>query len=51
MKYVYDGTFFGFLTVVYQAYHDGVSQMESIASFQGSRDLFGGEIEDRKSVV
>ncbi len=45
MKYVYDGTFFGFLTVVYQAYHDGVSQMESIASFQGSRDLFGGEIE------
>lgn len=30
MNYVYDGSFFGFLSVVFDAYHDGLGQVESI---------------------
>ncbi len=43
MKYVYDGSFPGFLSVVYCAYHDGTSRVESISPYDGNRDLFGME--------
>lgn len=45
MKYVYDGTFAGFLSVVYRIYHDGTGQMGSISASRGSGDLFGEETE------
>mgnify|MGYP001523559943 len=45
MKYVYDGTFAGFLSAVYRIYHDGTGQMGSISASRGSGDLFGEETE------
>lgn len=45
MKYMYDGTFAGFLSVIYRIYHDGTGQMESISASRGSGDLFGEETE------
>ena len=42
MKYVYDGTFAGFLSAVYRIYHDGTGQMVSISASRGSGDLFWG---------
>ena len=45
MKYVYDGTFAGFLSAVYRIYHDGTGQMVSISASRGSGDLFGEETE------
>lgn len=41
MKYVYDGTFAGFLSAVYRIYHDGTGQMGSISASRGSGDLLG----------
>lgn len=41
MKYVYDGTFAGFLSAVYRIYHDGTGQMVSISASRGSGDLLG----------
>lgn len=35
MKYVYDGTFAGFLSAVYRIYHDGTGQMGSISASRG----------------
>ena len=45
MKYVYDGTFAGFLSAVYRIYHDGTGQLGSISASRGSGDLFGEETE------
>lgn len=43
MKYMYDGTFAGFLSVIYRIYHDGTGQMESISALRESENLFGEE--------
>ena len=43
MKYMYDGTFAGFLSVIYRIYHDGTGQMESISALRGSENLFREE--------
>lgn len=45
MKYIYDGTFMGFLSTVHRVYHDGTSRMVSISSVRESADLFAGETE------
>lgn len=45
MKYVYDGTFAGFLSAVYRIYHDGTGQLGSISASRGSGDLFWEETE------
>lgn len=39
MIYVYDGTFFGFLSAVFDAWHDGLAQTEDI-HVQGDGSLF-----------
>ena len=41
MKYMYDGTFSGFLTTVYEAYYHGISSIESVVPQEVSHDLFG----------
>lgn len=41
MKYMYDGTFAGFLSVIYRIYHDGTGQMESISALRESENLLG----------
>lgn len=41
MKYVYDGTFSGFLTTVYEAYYHGISSLESVVPQEVGHDLFG----------
>lgn len=41
MKYMYDGTFAGFLSVIYRIYHDGTGQLGSISASRGSGDLLG----------
>lgn len=43
MRYLYDGTFPGFLSAVYASYHDGTGQMEGIGTAEGARDLFAEE--------
>ena len=43
MVYSYDGTFPGFLSVVYTAYHDGTSQVEGIHRDCGEQALFFDE--------
>lgn len=40
---MYDGTFAGFLSVIYRIYHDGTGQMESISALRGSENLFREE--------
>lgn len=40
MVYAYDGTFPGFLSVVYAAYHDGTGQVEGIRRETEPQDLF-----------
>ncbi|WP_101912522.1 TIGR03915 family putative DNA repair protein [Megasphaera vaginalis (ex Bordigoni et al. 2020)] len=44
MNYHYDGTFFGFLTAVFDAYHDGIRHVAHIHS-DAERSLFGQEKE------
>ena len=45
MHYQYDGSFTGFLSAVYQAYHDGTSHVEKIESIFAGRSLFSdGEV-------
>lgn len=39
MNYEYDGTFFGFLSAVFDAWHDGIEKAESIRT-EGSLSLF-----------
>ena len=41
MKYIYDGTFSGFLTTVYEAYYYGISSLESVVPQESGQDLFG----------
>ncbi|WP_182188175.1 TIGR03915 family putative DNA repair protein [Pectinatus frisingensis] len=43
MYYQYDGSFPGFLSVVYQAYHDGTSHVEKIENKRAGSSLFGNE--------
>lgn len=43
MHYLYDGTYPGFLTSIYEIYHYGTSHLESIAPFVGESHLFGQE--------
>ena len=40
---MYDGTFAGFLSVIYRIYHDGTGQMESISALRESENLFREE--------
>lgn len=42
MNYVYDGSFFGFLSVIFDAYHDGINSVGAIQGQQGS-SLFDEE--------
>lgn len=39
MNYEYDGTFFGFLSAVFDAWHDGIEKTENIRT-QGELSLF-----------
>lgn len=41
MNYQYDGTFEGFLSVVFRVYHDGTGGMESIGTDRQGTGLFG----------
>ncbi|WP_196594085.1 TIGR03915 family putative DNA repair protein [Pectinatus sottacetonis] len=43
MHYQYDGSFLGFLSVIYQAYHDGTSHVEKIENLSAGPTLFGNE--------
>ncbi len=45
MVYVYDGSFIGFLCAVYEAYHDGTGQVESIVTEEARGSLFSKEKE------
>ena len=40
MIYVYDGSFFGYLSAVFDAWHDGLQHTEDIRC-DGAGDLFG----------
>lgn len=42
MIYTYDATFFGFLSVVFDGWHDGIQQIEDIRTVS-EPSLFGGE--------
>ena len=48
MHYLYDGTYPGFLTSIYEIYHYGTSHLESIAPFVGESHLFGQEYLQKK---
>jgi len=43
MNYRYDNTFFGFLSVVFDAYHDGIGQTGAISGDDG-QDLFSDSV-------
>ena len=42
MIYTYDATFFGFLSAVFDGWHDGITQIEDIRAVSAP-SLFGGE--------
>lgn len=41
MYFIYDGTYPGFLSAVYEIYHFGTSRLEGIAPDNGEGQLFG----------
>ena len=41
MNYQYDGSFEGFLSVIFQIYHDGAGQAEDIEEVRMGEGLFG----------
>lgn len=43
MYYQYDGSFTGFLSVIYEAYHDGTSHVEGIENISAGTNLFDEE--------
>lgn len=51
MVFLYDGTYPGFLTAVYEIYHHGTSQLEDIRKEGREETLFGGEIKVETSFL
>ncbi|WP_370850888.1 TIGR03915 family putative DNA repair protein [Megasphaera sp.] len=41
MIYTYDGSFFGYLSAVFDGWHDGLAQIEDICPREGEGSLFG----------